>query len=340
MPVLRFIAALLASLVALPALAELPAAWPHAGSDDTVLIESVTLASSTPFTLADVGDPNDAPPRQASAALFLPADASADNPVPAVVLLHGAAGVLQTREPAYAQQLASLGVAAMVVDVFGARRDLATGFTDRLLNITETAMLADAFAALAYLDDLPEVDGGKVVLAGFSYGGMAATFAAYETVAERLAPEGQRFAGHVAFYAPCIASFEDNRATGAPLLMLAGTGDAIVDPERCSAVAGELEDGGGNVTTVYYDGAYHQWDGRFAGPRPIGRNLAPCNFYVDDDGDVYDAGSWLPMTGPFMRKIILGLCSDPDGYLIGRDDEIRDRAIADWARFLNAVFDG
>ncbi|MEM7119759.1 MAG: dienelactone hydrolase family protein [Pseudomonadota bacterium] len=340
MPVRRFLMALVACFVAGPALAELPATWPDAASDDAVLIEPVALASSTPFTIADVGDPDDAPPTEAAAALFMPADASADNPVPAVVLLHGAAGVLQTREPAYARQLASLGVAAMVVDVFGARRDLATGFTDRLLNITEAAMLADAYAALAYLDSLPEVDGSKVVLAGFSYGGMAATYAAYEAVAERLAPDGQRFAGHVAFYAPCIASFEDNRATGAPLLMLAGTGDAIVDPERCSAVASELEDGGTDVTTVYYDGAYHQWDGRFAGPRAIGRNLAPCDFYVDDDGDVYDAGSWLPMSGPFMRKIILGLCSDPDGYLIGRDDEIRDRAIVDWTRFLNAVFDG
>jgi dienelactone hydrolase len=201
-------------------------------------------------------------------------------------------------------------------------------------------MLADAFAALVYLDALPEIDGDRVVLVGFSYGGMAATYAVYAQVAERLALNGERFAGHVAFYAPCIAHFEDNRTTGAPVLMLAGTGDAIVDPERCAKIAEELEAGGSEVTTIYYEGAYHQWDGRFDGPRPIGRNLAPCSFYVDDDGDVYDAGSWLPMSGPFMRKLILGLCSDGDGYLIGRDEEIRARAIVDWSRFMNSVFDG
>ena len=337
---MRVILVLLACALAAPAAAELPTVWPDAVTNDAVIVQSITLPSSTPFTLGDVGDPEAAPPIETTATLFLPTGATAAGPVPAVILLHGAAGVLQSREPAYARQLASLGVAAMVIDAFGPRRAIATSFVERLLNITEAAMLADAYAALAFLDDLPEVDGDRVVVAGFSYGGMAATYAAYAFVAERLSPDGQRFAGHVAFYAPCIARFEDNRTTGAPLLMLAGTGDAIVDPARCSEIADDLTAGGSQITTVYYDGAYHQWDGRFAEPRPIGRNLAPCNFYVDDDGDVYDAGSWLPMSGPFMRKMILGLCSDPDGYLIGRDDQIRQRAIADWSLFMNGIFGG
>jgi hypothetical protein len=46
------------------------------------------------------------------------------------------------------------------------------------------------------------------------------------------------------------------------------------------------------------------------------------------------------MDGPFMRKVILGLCSDSDGYLIGRDEAVRARAIGDWSRFLNTIFDG
>jgi len=333
----RWLLSLIAVVAASPAAAELPVVWPAPGA---VIERQVSFPSSTPFTLADVGDPDDAPPLEARATLYLPPGASADDPVPAVVLLHGAAGILSMREPAYARQLASLGVAAMVVDAYGARHDIAATFVDRLLNITEAAVLADAFAALDYLNGLPEVDGERVVLVGFSYGGMAATYAVYEEVASRLALNGERFAGHVAFYAPCIARFEDNRTTGAPLLMLAGTGDAIVDPARCAEIAGDMEAGGSQVTAVYYDGAYHQWDGRFDGPRPIGRNLAPCNFLVDEDGDVYDAGSWLPMDGPFMRKLILGLCSDPDGYLIGRDDEIRARAIVDWSRFLNSIFGG
>ena len=120
---------------------------------------------------------------------------------------------------------------------FGARADMARGFTERLIQITETMLIADVYAALRYLDGLPEVDGDRVALIGFSYGGMAATYAAHAQVAERFAPNGARFAGHVAFYAPCVAQFDDGRSTGAPVLFLIGDGDAIVDQARCAEVS-------------------------------------------------------------------------------------------------------
>ena len=318
----------------------LPLVWPPADADAGIAVREVSLASATPFTLDDAGDTRDAPPAELRATLFLPQEASAANPVPAVVFLHGAAGVLSSRGPAYARQLAQMGVAGVVVDSFGSRRELGTSFIDRLLNITEAAILADAYATLAWLDGLPEVDGERVALMGFSYGGMATLYGVQEQVARTFLPQGPRFAGHVAFYAPCIASFEETATTGAPVLMLAGAGDAIVDPQRCAEAEAALEAGGSPVTRITYEGAYHQWDGNRAGPRPIGRNLAPCRFVVEADGDVVDGRSGLPMTGPFLRKIILGLCSDSDGYLIGRDDAVRARAVADVARFLNGVFAG
>jgi dienelactone hydrolase len=51
-----------------------------------------------------------------------------------------------------------------------------------------------------------------VALVGFSYGAMASTYGVWATAAERLAPGGERFAAHAAFYGPCIARFE----SGAP----------------------------------------------------------------------------------------------------------------------------
>ena len=38
-----------------------------------------------------------------------------------------------------------------------------------------------------------------------------------------------RFAGPVAFYGPCIARFADSRTTGAPLLMVYGEKDELID---------------------------------------------------------------------------------------------------------------
>lgn len=333
------IAALGAFLLAAPAWAEphLPSVWPvpDRGPQGT----PVSFDSLSPYTLADA----QAAPRQtALGRLFLPETASPEDPAPAVVLLHGAGGVISTREPTYGRQLAQMGVAALVVDAFAARRDRATGFVERLLEITEVMLMADAYAALAYLDRLPEVDARRSVLVGFSYGGMASVFAAYAQVAEAFDAayglDGLRYAGHAAYYAPCIARFTRNETTGAPVLMLWGEGDAIVDPARCAEIAEDLRGGGSLVETVAYPEAYHQWDGRWSGPRAIGRNLAPCDFRVDRSGIAWDRNTYLPISNRLLRQTSLGLCSDSEGYLIGRDDTVRARSNADLSAFLEEVF--
>src|SRR3546814_10423996 len=110
-----------------------------------------------------------------------------------------------------------MGIGAVVVDVFGARRDLARSFTDRIVEITETMALADAFATLAWLDARPEIEGGRVALWGFSYGAMETMLANNAAVADRLAAVyglgPNRFAGHIAFHGPCVASFEEPQTT-------------------------------------------------------------------------------------------------------------------------------
>jgi len=84
------------------------------------------------------------------------------------VLRNGASGVLGSRELTYGAQFSEMGVAALVIDAFGALRDRATGCINRFLEITETMALAAAYAGLRHLDFLPEVDGDRVALMGFS----------------------------------------------------------------------------------------------------------------------------------------------------------------------------
>lgn len=305
--------------------------WPDVGSAGGI---AISFPTTSPFSLRDVGRLS-ARPTQASATLFLPQRGG--TPVPAVVLLHGARGVLGSREMTYGAQYAAMGVAALVVDVFGARRDRATGFVRRLIEITEAMALADAYAGLSYLSGRPEIDPDRIALIGFSYGGMATTYAAHAQVAEAYAPDGSRFAAHVAYYAPCIARFAETRATGAPILFVSGGHDAIVDPARCAEVDGDLQAGGTPVHRITYPDAVHQWDGFFAGPRMIGRNLAPCRFQVARNGAVVDQRTGLPMTNRWLRTAVLALCVGREGYLIGRDDGVRARANRDVAAFLNPL---
>jgi dienelactone hydrolase len=250
-------------------------------------------------------------------------------------MLHGSAGMIADRAK-YGPQLAAMGIAVLLVETYDSRRDLATTFIQRVLHITETMFVADAYAALAYLAHRPEIDAGRVVLAGFSYGGMAAEYAIYAQMADALAPKGPRFAGHVAYYAPCIARFADSRTTGAPLLMLYGADDELIRPERCEQVANDMRAGGSEVTIISYPGAVHQWDGGM--PRGlIGRQLAGCRFRVARDGSVRDQNTMLPMNGPFLRKLILGLCTGSRPYPIGRDDAVRARSNRDFGAFLTRV---
>jgi dienelactone hydrolase len=273
--------------------------WPALDGSHSHDGQIVSFPSSSPFTPFEAARRPGEPPTAATGLLVLPKGATATRTAPAAVLLHGSAGVLWAREVTYARQLAELGVAALVVDSFAARRERATGFIERLLEVTETMMVADAYGALRYLAGRPEIDTRRVALIGFSYGAMATVFAAYRQVAELFAPDGLRFAGHVAFYGPCIARFVDARATGAPVLMLWGTEDAIIDARRCGEIADDLRGGGATVETIAYAGAYHQWDGSAAGPRRIGRSLASCSFTVEADGLVRDTYSTLPMNGSF-----------------------------------------
>jgi len=313
--------------------------WPSAEATADIRGQPVTCPSSSPFTPRDAAR---AGPTMAVGTLYLPPGGATPVPsrsMPAVVLLHGAGGVLAAREHTYGRQLAAMGAAALVVDVFGARRDRASGFTQRLLEITESMAIADAYAGLRFLAARPEVDPRRVALVGFSYGAMATMYALNAGVAALMAPGGERFAAHAAFYGPCIARFVDPRTTGAPLLILYGTDDALIDPARCQEFAADTRRGGSTVEVIAYAGALHQWDGGL--PRqPIGRLLGRCRLSVREDGSVRDLRSGLPMSSPILRRAILVLCVDDEPYMIGADATVRARSNRDLGRFLDPILSG
>ena len=313
--------------------------WPDPASLADIPGVPVSWPSTSPFAPDDIGaGSEDAPPTTALGRLYLPPGPHAARSVPAVILLHGSGGILPSRELTYAPQLARLGVAALVVDSFGARRDRGTEYLDRILNITETMILADAYTGLGFLAARPEIDPRHVVLTGFSYGAMSTMYGLYAQFAGKLAPPGLRFAGHVAFYGPCIARFNDSRTTGAPLLMLIGGKDELVDQRRCAEVAADLRRGGSRVDTIVYPDAVHQWDGALA-PRLSGSNLSGCSLRVERDGTITDQDTGLEMSGAFRRKLILGLCTlGARPYPIARDDRVRAQATADYGRFLANIF--
>ncbi|MBJ3775383.1 dienelactone hydrolase family protein [Acuticoccus mangrovi] len=312
-----------------PAMAQLDpsGAWPG-GSVRPIRPE---IASSSPFGLADRAA-GKAPATPADVRFYPARGASPEKPAPAVILLHGAGGVSERREGRYAQEFAAQGVAVAVIDVFGARGG--GRFVERLIKTTEAMALADAFATLRWLEGRPDVDARRTALIGFSYGGMSAVFSAYRQVVDAYAPPVP-FAAHVAFYGPCIARFDDPSTTGAPVMMLWGERDAIIDAAACETLAADLRRGGSRVEIHRYD-ARHRWDGSGRTWRAP-THIADCRLRVASDGTVHDENSFFTMTGPASRALILGLCANGDGYLIGGDEAVRIRSNAALADFLNPI---
>jgi len=311
--------------------------WPNGAAIDRIEGQAVTYPSASPFSPADFADLKSAPPATAQATLFMPPGRHKPRSLPAVIMLHGSGGVLSARELTYGRQFAAMGIAALAVDVFAARRELGRGFIDRLLNITESMMIADAYLGARWLAERhPEIDPTRVVLVGFSYGAMASMYAMNARVARQLGG-GLTFAAHVAFYGPCIARFSDKRTTGAPLLYLYGTADTLIDRKRCEEFGQDLRAGGSTMDIVAYESAPHQWDGGW-GRRTIGRTMHACRLWVERDGTVRDLNTMLPMSTPFTRKIILAMCAYGPPYPIGGDDAVRAKSNYDMGQFLARVF--
>ena len=278
--------------------------------------------------------------------LTLPAGASAEAPVPAMVILHGSGGIRDSRENAFARWFAARGIASLVVDYYAPR-----GFGDeerymlRVVSVTEFDALADAYGALRLLSTHPAIDGERIGVIGFSYGGMAARFAMDERLRRALAPEHPGFAAFVDVYGPCFQQLGTRETNGAPLLTLRGTEDASNELSACAAREDELRAIGVEVAAEVYEGAGHAWEAHI--PRAEASEapyVTGCTMVYDERGMPFVDGQPVIDPAPGATRAerialrvgsgtVMGACVK-SGYIIGRDDETRARAEAAIEAFL------
>jgi dienelactone hydrolase len=129
---------------------------------------------------------------QVPARFSLPAGTTSK--VPAVLILHGSAGV-DGRGAFYAQALLTAGIATLEITMFppGARPRESVGAT-----------IPYAAAALKWLGEQQNVNRKRLGVLGFSWGGALSVLMASELVQERLGKEVPRPAAFAPFY-PCCS---------------------------------------------------------------------------------------------------------------------------------------
>jgi dienelactone hydrolase len=174
-------------------------------------------------------------------------------PFPAVVGLHGCAGMHDTTKQRLADDLVAWGYVVLLVDSY------ATRGIDHACTSTASATFLrrrpDAYGALVFLARQSFVDPHRVAAVGFSAGAWVALSMAEANAFELFVPPSNlRFRAAAAFNPPC-------RVAGArpeiPTLIFIGALDDWTPAEDCAnRIAGWGNDGP-PVELVVYPGAYH-----------------------------------------------------------------------------------
>ncbi len=193
--------------------------------------------------------------------------------LPAVLILHGSAGI-DARGDFYEAALNAAGIATLQIDMWQARGYTSPGQRPSAPILT----YPDAFSALAFLARQPGIDGTRVGVLGFSWGGLVSLGAAERLYAGQFG-NGLTFKAHVAHYPVCyawnntalLAAVHSTPAqygvqwlalTGAPVLIQVGTRDDYDNSSApCEALAQAANaSNGGVVSVATYPGATHGWD--------------------------------------------------------------------------------
>lgn len=183
--------------------------------------------------------------------LFLPAAAG---PVPALVLLHGCAGV-QPFHRAWAREIAAQGIAVLLPDQFTPRG------VDRTCERTGGRMVeqrerrADTYAALHLLAARPDIDADRIAVMGFSNGAMTVLNALIPGLNDAPVP---RFRAGIALYPDCTGF--RGIGVGAPMLILVGQKDDWTPAAVCDEYLRRLPGTSAPVQLKTYPGAHHSFD--------------------------------------------------------------------------------
>lgn len=241
----------------------------EAGADyrpDVVFFKSAPQPPPSPFRLKTAkrrGVTLETPePPTVLGRLFVPAG---DAPFPGVVLLHGSKGIWDWND-VWAERLRQWGYVVLDVDSLTPRglyrhnTGVGVTYNGRARRFVDhhTRSL-DAHGARNYLADLPMVDHSRIAVLGMSQGGHAAMLAVEQN--DNPNPSGT-FQAAVALYPPCgrYESFD------APLLVLIGSADQLVDAGRCETNLATIAQRHELILKVYAD-AHHVFD--FEAPERI-----------------------------------------------------------------------
>jgi dienelactone hydrolase len=174
-------------------------------------------------------------------------------PFPAVVGLHGCAGMHDTTKQRLADELVAWGYVILLVDSYATRgiehACTSTAFATFLMR------RPDAYGALVFLGRQTFVDPHRVAAVGFSAGARVTLSVAEANSFEQFVPPSNlRFRAAAAFYPPCKTAWAP---PGIPTLIFIEALDEWTPAADCSDKIANLGNNGPPIELVVYPGAHH-----------------------------------------------------------------------------------
>jgi dienelactone hydrolase len=174
-------------------------------------------------------------------------------PFPAVIGLHGCAGMHDTTKQKLADELVAWGYALLLVDSYATRGINHACTTNAYFTFFKRR--PDVYGALAYLAGQSFVDPQRVAVVGFSAGAWLTLSVAEPNTAGLFdVPDTLRFRAAAAFYPPCSGAAA---RPAIPTLIFIGALDDWTPAADCVRTVANWGDDGPPVELVVYPGVYH-----------------------------------------------------------------------------------
>lgn len=219
--------------------------------------QTMSFESSNPANYADlISGRADRETLNLDGKLFLPPQ-PIRTPTPLVIVVPGSVGVAVSHL-SHAETLTYLGIAAFVLDPFGARSVSTT-----VANQTQFSFAASAFdvlAALQFVARLPGIDGDRIGAQGHSRGGTAVLSASMRIMSAAIPEARSRLRAVYSVYPWCGHQFLNPDIGDVRMRIVIGEQDNWCAPQQAQGYAQAMRLAGADVSFRLFAQAQHSFD--------------------------------------------------------------------------------
>ena len=216
---------------------------------------NIFYQSSSPFEFYDIFNGSSKKEQEIFGTLVFPE--AKKKTYPLVICMHGSMGWAMSSHD-HSVNFLENGFAIFKVQSFESRN--VTSIVEDQVQVTVATAQTDCFEALKILSNHPDIETNNIFIAGWSFGGSTAIYSAWEPIAEKLAPNGERFKAFLAFYPGAYMWPEEMRWSKQPILSLIGKDDDYTPSSLIEELSPAINEAGGNSSIILYEDSHHSFD--------------------------------------------------------------------------------